>query len=57
MVFATAVGFTDRHRTPMAGIREKMEYNDIPESFKGYAYRTVNSRILWQSHSSDFPDC
>ena len=39
----------------MAGLREKMEYNDIPESFKGmpivllYGYADVNG-ILW-----DFP--
>ena len=32
--FATAVGFTVSI-VIMAGIREKMEYNDIPESFKG----------------------
>ncbi len=32
--FATAVGFTIAI-VIMAGIREKIEYNDIPESFKG----------------------
>ena len=32
--FATAVGFTISI-TLMAGIREKTEYNDVPESFKG----------------------
>jgi len=32
--FATAFGFTIAI-TILAGIREKMEYNDIPESFKG----------------------
>lgn len=32
--FATAVGFTISI-VVLAGIREKMEYNDIPESFKG----------------------
>ena len=32
--FATAVGFTIAI-VILAGIREKMEYNDIPESFKG----------------------
>jgi len=32
--FATAVGFTVAIIL-MAGIREKIEYNDIPESFKG----------------------
>ena len=32
--FATAVGFTIS-MVILAGIREKMEYNDIPDSFKG----------------------
>lgn len=32
--FATAVGFTIAI-VIMAGIREKIEYNDVPESFKG----------------------
>ena len=32
--FATALGFTIAI-VILAGIREKMEYNDIPESFKG----------------------
>ena len=32
--FATAVGFTVAI-VILAGIREKLEYNDIPESFKG----------------------
>lgn len=32
--FATAVGFTVAI-VLMAGIREKIEYNDVPESFKG----------------------
>ena len=32
--FATAVGFTISI-VILAGIREKMEYNDVPESFKG----------------------
>ena len=32
--FATAVGFTISI-VILAGLREKMEYNDIPESFKG----------------------
>lgn len=32
--FATAVGFTIAI-VILAGIREKMEYNDVPESFKG----------------------
>ncbi|MBQ9334208.1 MAG: electron transport complex subunit RsxA [Lachnospiraceae bacterium] len=32
--FATAVGFTVSI-VVLAGLREKMEYNDIPESFKG----------------------
>ena len=33
--FATAVGFTISI-TLMAGIREKTEYNDVPESFQGF---------------------
>ena len=33
--FATAVGFTISI-TLMAGIREKIEYNDVPESFQGF---------------------
>ena len=33
--FATAVGFTISI-TLMAGIREKIQFNDIPESFKGF---------------------
>ena len=33
--FATAVGFTISI-TLMAGIREKIQYNDIPEAFKGF---------------------
>ena len=33
--FATAVGFT-LSIIVMAGIREKIEYNDIPESFRGF---------------------
>ena len=32
--FATAFGFTVAI-VLMAGIREKIEYNDVPESFKG----------------------
>lgn len=33
--FATAVGFTISI-TLMAGIREKIQYNDIPDAFKGF---------------------
>ena len=33
--FATAVGFTISI-TLMAGIREKIQFNDIPEAFKGF---------------------
>ena len=33
--FATAVGFTVSI-TLMAGIREKIQYNDIPDAFKGF---------------------
>ena len=32
--FATAVGFTIAI-VILAGIREKIEYNDVPESFRG----------------------
>ena len=32
--FATAVGFTISI-VILAGIREKIQYNDVPESFKG----------------------
>ncbi len=34
--FATAVGFTISIIVLMAGIREKIAYNDIPESFQGF---------------------
>ena len=33
--FATAAGFT-LSIIVMAGIREKIEYNDIPEAFRGF---------------------
>ena len=33
--FATAVGFTISI-VIMAGLREKMEYNDIPRAFQGF---------------------
>lgn len=36
--FATALGFTIAIII-LAGIREKMAYNDVPESFRGNAYR------------------
>ena len=49
--FATAVGFTIAI-VIMAGIREKTEHNDVPESFAGNADCACDSRldgdcILW----------
>ena len=43
--FATAVGFTISIII-LAGIREKMEYNDIPESFKGMPIVLVTAGIM-----------
>ena len=43
--FATAVGFTISI-VILAGIREKMEYNDIPESFKGMPIVLVSAGIM-----------
>ncbi|MCM1047471.1 MAG: electron transport complex subunit RsxA [Clostridiales bacterium] len=43
--FATAVGFTISI-VIMAGIREKMEYNDIPESFKGMPIVLVTAGLM-----------
>ena len=40
--FATAVGFT----IIMAGIREKIEYNDIPTPFKGSAIVLVTAGLM-----------
>lgn len=43
--FATAVGFTIAI-VILAGIREKMEYNDIPESFKGMPIVLVTAGLM-----------
>ena len=43
--FATAVGFTISI-TLMAGIREKMEYNNIPESFKGMPITLLTAGLM-----------
>lgn len=43
--FATAVGFTISIII-LAGIREKMEYNDIPESFKGMSIVLVTAGLM-----------
>lgn len=43
--FATAVGFTIAI-VILAGIREKMEYNDIPEAFKGMPIVLISSGLM-----------
>ena len=43
--FATAVGFTISIII-LAGIREKMEYNDFPESFKGMPMVLVTAGLM-----------
>ena len=43
--FATALGFTISI-VILAGIREKMEYNDIPESFKGMPIVLVTAGLM-----------
>ena len=43
--FATAVGFTIAI-VILAGIREKMEYNDIPESFKGMPSVLITAGLM-----------
>ena len=43
--FATAVGFTVSI-VILAGLREKMEYNDIPESFKGMPIVLVTAGLM-----------
>ncbi len=43
--FATAVGFTISI-VILAGIREKMEYNDIPESFRGMPIVLVTAGLM-----------
>jgi len=43
--FATAVGFTISI-VLMAGIRERIEYNDIPESFKGTPIVLITASLM-----------
>ena len=43
--FATAVGFT-LSIIVMAGIREKIEYNDVPESFQGTPIVLVTAGLM-----------
>ena len=43
--FATAVGFTVSI-VILAGLREKMEYNDIPESFKGMPIGLLTAGLM-----------
>ena len=43
--FATSVGFTISIII-LAGIREKMEYNDIPESFKGMPIVLITAGLM-----------
>ena len=43
--FATAVGFTISI-TLMAGIREKIEYNDIPKTFQGTAIVLITACLM-----------
>ncbi len=43
--FATAAGFTIAI-VILAGIREKMEYNDIPESFKGMPIVLITAGLM-----------
>ena len=43
--FATALGFTISI-VLMAGLREKMEYNDIPESFQGMPIVLLTAALM-----------
>lgn len=43
--FATSVGFTISI-VILAGLREKMEYNDIPESFKGMPHVLLTAGLM-----------
>ena len=45
--FATALGFTIAI-VILAGLREKMEHNDIPEPFRGIAYRPYSGKFNLQ---------
>ena len=42
---ATAIGFTISI-TLMAGIREKIEYNDIPKSFQGFPIVLLTAGLM-----------
>ena len=43
--FATALGFTIAI-VILAGLREKMEYNEVPESFKGMPMALLTARLM-----------
>ena len=43
--FATAVGFTIAI-VLMAGLREKMEYNDVPKSFQGMPIVLLTAMLM-----------
>ena len=43
--FATALGFTISIII-LAGIREKMEYNDVPESFRGMPIVLITAGLM-----------
>ena len=43
--FATAAGFT-LSIIVMAGIREKIEYNDIPEAFRGFPIVLITAGLM-----------
>ena len=43
--FATAVGFTISI-VILAGLREKMEWNDVPESFKGMPHVLLTAGLM-----------
>lgn len=53
--FATALGFTIAIII-LAGIREKMAYNDVPESFKGMPIILITAGLMAIA-SVVFPDC
>ena len=43
--FATAIGFTIAI-VILAGLRERMEYNDVPESFQGMPIVLITSGLM-----------
>ena len=53
--FATGVGYLIAI-VLLAGIREKMEYNDIPESFKGCLLYTSDDAVLIDSSDMTIPE-